>query len=112
MQRVLITGITGFVGGHLAEALLAAGGVELVGLSRAGWAAEWSHLAGRIPVHEADIADGSRVEAVLREFNPRQIFHLAGYAHTGKSFQEPDQAWHGNLTATRSLFEAVARWGG
>jgi GDP-4-dehydro-6-deoxy-D-mannose reductase len=43
---------------------------------------------------------------------PEQIYHLAGYPHVGRSFQEPEAAWEGNLTATRSLYEAVIRWGG
>ena len=38
--------------------------------------------------------------ALLREVQPEQIYHLAGYANTGKSFTEPDAAWAGNLTAT------------
>jgi GDP-4-dehydro-6-deoxy-D-mannose reductase len=37
---------------------------------------------------------------------------LAGYAQVGQSFREPEAAWDGNLTATRRLYEAVARWGG
>ena len=42
LPRVLITGVTGFAGGHLAEALLARGGVEVFGLSRHGqWPQEW-----------------------------------------------------------------------
>ncbi|HEY7330336.1 MAG TPA: GDP-mannose 4,6-dehydratase, partial [Gemmataceae bacterium] len=39
-------------------------------------------------------------------------YHLAGYPHVGRSFKEPDAAWLGNLTATRSLYEAVIRCGG
>jgi GDP-4-dehydro-6-deoxy-D-mannose reductase len=110
---VLITGVTGFVGGHLAEALLSRGGAEVHGVSRlTDWPAEWSHLAGRVTLHAADLTDGPAVESVLRAARPEQIYHLAGYAHTGRSFREPDEAWAGNLTATRSLYDAVARWGG
>src|SRR6202008_2668643 len=49
---------------------------------------------------------------VLREFQPTQIYHLAGYAEVGSSFAEPDAAWLGNLKATRSLYNAVLAWGG
>lgn len=112
-MRILLTGATGFAGGHLAEALLAGGNVELFGISRrAQWPAEWQHLAGRVQLRAGDVGDGVRIEAVLREVQPEQIYHLAGYAHAGRSFKEVDAAWAGNLSATRTLYDAVLRWGG
>jgi GDP-4-dehydro-6-deoxy-D-mannose reductase len=112
-MRVLVTGVTGFAGGHLAEALLARGGAEVIGLSRHGvWPEEWRHLAGRVDLRAGDVGDGPRVEAVLREVRPDQAYHLAGFAHVGQSFQQPEAAWAGNLRATRCLYDAVVRWGG
>src|SRR5437016_1429371 len=111
-MRILVTGVTGFVGGHLVEALLAAGGGEVHGVAlRAAWPAELTHLAGRVRLHAADLTDPEAVEAVLREAGPDQLYHLAGFAHNGQSFREPDAAWAGNLTATRTLYDAVARRG-
>jgi GDP-4-dehydro-6-deoxy-D-mannose reductase len=112
-MRVLITGVTGFVGGHLADALLERGGVELFGSSRSpatNRLPESCH--DRVALRACDPCDGASVEALLREVRPDQIFHLAGYAHAGRSIQEPDAAWAGNLTATRTLYDAVHRWGG
>src|SRR4051812_42290029 len=112
-MRILLTGVTGFAGGHLAEALLARGGVELAGLSRNGnWAGYWQGLAGRVALHACDLCASSSVEAILRRVEPEQIYHLAGYANAGRSAHEPDAAWAGNLTATRALYDAVVRWGG
>jgi GDP-4-dehydro-6-deoxy-D-mannose reductase len=112
-MRILVTGVTGFAGGHLAEALLARGGAEVFGLSRRGdWPDEWRHLAGRVQLRAADVGDGPQIEAALRETRPEQIYHLAGFAHVGQSFQQPDAAWAGNLKATRALYDAVSRWGG
>src|SRR5579884_658455 len=109
-MRILITGITGFVGGHLVEALVSAGGHTLAGISRqANWPAPLAHLAGAAELHAAELADGGRVEAVLRQFRPDWLIHLAGYANTGASFREPDRCWADNLGATRSLYDAVAR---
>jgi GDP-4-dehydro-6-deoxy-D-mannose reductase len=111
-MRVLITGVTGFAGGHLAETLLAGAGVELYGTSRQGrWPDDLHHLAGAITLLPCDLCDGMAVEAVLRQTLPEQIYHLAGYAHAGSSFRDPDAAWLGNLAATRSLYDAVLRWG-
>jgi GDP-4-dehydro-6-deoxy-D-mannose reductase len=111
-MRNLITGVTGFAGGHLAEALLARG-ETVVGVSRrAVWPTVWRHLAGTVELRACDVGDGAAFEAVLRDVQPECIYHLAGFPHTGRSFKEPDAAWGGNLGATRSLYEAVVRWGG
>jgi GDP-4-dehydro-6-deoxy-D-mannose reductase len=112
-MRTLVTGVTGFAGGYLAEALLARGEADLYGLSRRGeWPAEWRHLAGRVTLSACDLTESAAVERVLRQVRPQRIYHLAGYPHVGQSFHEPDAAWSGNLSATRALYEAVDRWGG
>lgn len=111
-MRTLVTGVTGFAGGYLAEALLARGETELYGLSRGG-----DESAGRggtprgMRLFRCDLTDGAAVEWVLREVRPERVYHLAGYPHVGRSFEEPDAAWAGNLAATRTLYEAVTRWG-
>jgi GDP-4-dehydro-6-deoxy-D-mannose reductase len=111
-MRILVTGVTGFAGGHLAEALLARGDA-VVGVGRSGaWPAPLRHLAGRVDLRTCDLRDGGALETLLREVRPEQVCHLAGYARTGRSFEEPDAAWDGNLTTTRRLYDALARWGG
>jgi GDP-4-dehydro-6-deoxy-D-mannose reductase len=110
--RNLVTGVTGFAGCFLAEALLARGEI-VVGLSRRGtWPDHWGHLRSRVKLFSCDVCDGPALESVLREVRPTRIYHLAGYSQVGASFREPEAAWVGNLTATRHLCEAVARWGG
>jgi GDP-4-dehydro-6-deoxy-D-mannose reductase len=108
-MRILLTGITGFVGGHLVEAL-AGRGHELFGLSReAKWPASLAHLAGAAQLHAGDLLDSARLDPVLSATRPEWIIHLAGYANTGGSFTHVDECWRDNLTATRSLYDAVAR---
>jgi GDP-4-dehydro-6-deoxy-D-mannose reductase len=111
-MRMLVTGATGFAGGHLTEALLARGDA-VVGVARSGsWPAALAHLVRRADLRACDLCNGPAVEALLRDVHPDGIFHLGGYARTGRSFADADAAWDGNLTATRRLYEAVARWGG
>jgi GDP-4-dehydro-6-deoxy-D-mannose reductase len=112
-MRILITGITGFAGGYLAEALLAQGDMQLLGLNRSGrWPNELRHLETRVDLQACNLCDGKGIEKHLRQFGPQQIFHLAGYAHVGQSFREPEAAWTANLTGTLSLYDAISRWGG
>jgi GDP-4-dehydro-6-deoxy-D-mannose reductase len=112
-MRILLTGVSGFAGAYLAEALLSLGGVELFGTCRrTQWPPELWHLAERVALRRCDLCDGSALEAILREIQPEQIYHLAGYSDAGQSFREADAAWAANLTGTRCLYDAVWRWGG
>lgn len=109
-MQVLITGITGFVGGHLTECLLAEGCHQIFGLCRRGsWPGSVGHLAGKAVLFPAELSDSPTCEAAIREARPDWIFHLAGYANTGKSFREPDVCWADNLDATRAFYDAIVR---
>lgn len=110
-MRILITGVTGFAGGHLAESLQGVG--ELHGLNRTGrWPTDLSGLASFVRLYACPLTQPHAVESVVRRIQPDQIYHLAGYARVGESFREVDRTWTDNLTATRTLFHAVERWGG
>src|ERR1700740_3155405 len=102
LTRALVTGVTGFVGCHLARALLERPELQVQGLSlSSAWQQSGEDLSARVALMAGDLCDTPRVIAVLREFQPTQIYHLAGYAEVGSSFAEPDAAWRGNLKATR-----------
>ncbi len=106
-MRTLITGVTGFVGGHLVDYLLRAGNHDIHGTSRNPHSVPAAR-SGSI-LHKADPLDTESMLAVIEAVKPEWIFHLAGYAHNGRSFAEPKQAWAGNLTATQVLFDAIVR---
>ncbi|QEL16207.1 GDP-mannose 4,6-dehydratase [Limnoglobus roseus] len=111
-MRILITGVTGFLGGHLVEHLRTEGGHTLAGVSRqAAWSPEWSHLAGTAKLHAAELSDTARLETLLDDLQPEWIVHLAGYANTGRSFHEPARCWADNLGGTQSLYTAIAHSG-
>jgi GDP-4-dehydro-6-deoxy-D-mannose reductase len=111
-MRILVTGITGFAGSFLAEALLPGRDVQLWGVHRPGKPLPGSLPAGALTWAACDLADRAATIDLVRQAKPDQIYHLAGYASTGRSYREPDTAWEGNLTATRNLLAAVTAWGG
>ncbi|RLS59722.1 MAG: NAD-dependent epimerase/dehydratase family protein [Planctomycetota bacterium] len=110
-SRVLITGITGFAGSYLAEHLQGYAG-EIHGISRSE---KWpenipSHLQ-KIPLHTSNFKDSVQVASVLKKINPTHIYHLAGFAQTGKSFTNTSEAWAANLGAPQILYDAIKKSG-
>lgn len=105
-MRVLITGINGFVGGHLAEYLLAATDWEIWGLAR-GTELRWPTLRGRVQPLAADLLYKASTEAAVRTAQPDIIFHLAAQAHVPTSFADPGTTLTSNLLAQLHVFEGV-----
>ncbi len=100
---VLVTGISGFVGHHLAQAL-AADGHRVAGLVRPD-AAE--SIPDGVTVREADITDADAVRSVFAAAQPDAVIHLAGAASVGASFADPVATWAVNLGGTLSVLEAA-----
>lgn len=111
-MRVLITGITGFVGSHLAEFLVEKGGIEVHGLER--WRSKTDnieHLRGRFKLHFCDIRDASSVYDLLAKVRPDRIFHLAAQSYVLVSWQAPTDTLTTNIIGQLNLFEAVRALG-
>ena len=107
MKRALITGITGFVGSHLAEFLLEKK-IEVYGTRR--WRSKLDNIInieGRINLLEADIRDGYSVAKVVEESSPDFIFHLASQSSVSTSWRAPADTMETNTIGTIHLLEAV-----
>ncbi len=75
-MHALITGGAGFIGSHLADALIARGdSVTILDNMSTGSAKNIAHLKGKIEVHEGDIRDKSIVEKLIEHSDI--IFHMA-----------------------------------
>ena len=106
-MRVLITGITGFVGSHLAEYALKAG-AEVVGSVR--WRSRLEYIEGirrSLRLIEADLRDVSSVRALLAEARPEWIFHLAAQSFVHASFNAPAEALSTNVLCQVNLLEGL-----
>jgi GDP-4-dehydro-6-deoxy-D-mannose reductase len=108
-MRALVTGISGFVGGHLAEHLLSLGD-SVVGLSNSGrWPANLAHLAGSVGIEACDLAGVAQQEMTDRIAlgRPEVVYHLAAQANPQASVADPRGTWALNLGGTLTLLEAV-----
>lgn len=108
-MRVLITGITGMVGSHLADYVLENHpSVELHGLIR--WRSPLDHVRHILPLitlHLAELRDLNSLVALLDEVKPDRIFHLAAQSYVMASFDAPADTIHTNVIGTVNLLDAV-----
>ena len=108
---VLITGISGFAGSHLAKQLLDLG-CEVHGTIRrhaVPMHENIEHLRGHIVLHEADITSAERILGIFEEIKPNAVFHLAAESFVPTSFREPVRVSYNNIIGTLNIFEAANR---
>lgn len=106
-MRVLITGITGFVGSHLAELALDRG-AEVYGSCR--WRSKTDnidHLRDRVHLIECDLRDLSSVQNLLRGSRPDFIVHLAAQSYVAASWHTPAETLVTNVISQVNLLEAI-----
>lgn len=114
-MNVLITGITGFAGSHLAEYILAEHpGVEVHGIIR--WRSRMDNIAhlagtGKIHLHEADLKDMVSLRKALAAAKPDRIFHLAAQSFVPTSWKLPAETFMINSVGQINLFESVLELG-
>lgn len=108
-MRVLITGITGMVGSHLADYIVEHHPtVEVHGLIR--WRSPLENIRGiesKIVLHEAELRDLNSLVCLLRKVQPDRIFHLAAQSYVTVSFDAPADTIHTNVVGTVNLLDAV-----
>jgi GDP-4-dehydro-6-deoxy-D-mannose reductase len=106
-MRVLITGIAGFAGSHLAERLVAAGhrvfGTQLPGEGLTNL----TGIQGEIEMVRCDVTQRSDVLDAIQAAEPDWVFHLAGQASVGDSFHNPGLTIDVNVKGTVNVLEAA-----
>jgi GDP-4-dehydro-6-deoxy-D-mannose reductase len=100
-MKSFITGITGFVGRHLADALSACGR-EVRGISLHVDAQDTRCVSG-------DILDFEGLLEAVANFNPDEIYHLAALTHPSRSRSQPREYYLTNVQGTVNLLEAARR---
>ncbi len=110
MDKVLVTGIAGFVGSHLAEELVERG-FEVWGTHIDNNLENLSHVLSEIRLIKCDLLDRRGVVEALRRSSPDFIIHLAAQSAPSLSFSDPDGTLRTNIFSTLNLFEALLETG-
>ena len=109
-MRVLITGITGFAGSHLADLCLTKKGVELYGIVR--WRSRTEnieHIWDKVKLIECDLRDATSTRDAIEEIRPEYIFHLAAQSFVPTSWNAPTESLVTNIVGQLNVFEAVRK---
>ena len=108
---VLITGVTGFVGSHLAEFLLKKD-MDVYGTMRRRSSLDnIVHMKDKLHLVEMDIQDSHSVETALKEVEPEYIFHLAAQSFVPTSWRSPAETLESNIMGTLNILEAARKMG-
>ncbi len=111
-MRVLITGITGFAGSHLADFALDQEGVEVYGIRR--WRSPTEnidHLVDQLNIVECDLRDAASVTSMIDRIRPDRIFHLAAQSYVPTSWHAPAESLETNIMGQLNVFEALRQTG-
>jgi GDP-4-dehydro-6-deoxy-D-mannose reductase len=126
-MRVLLTGVAGFAGSHLAEYLLSDARVrtatefatdsanapkeevELHGIVHRHERRIY-HLRHRIQLHRGDLRNGLWVHDLIQLIKPDYVLHLAAWSDVGGSWQQPWTTYELNIQCQLNLLEAIRRW--
>ncbi len=109
-MKILITGITGFVGSHLADYVITDfPGVEIHGTKRYHLSRmdNVEHFFDRIRWHDCNLTEASAVSRLIKNVQPDVIFHMAAESFVSPSWDHPNLYMTANYGMTVNILEGV-----
>lgn len=103
-MNILITGINGFVAGHLAERLLTNPAHRIWGVARSD-ALTLPALRERVQLVSFDLRDTTMLRQVLADIKPDAVLHLAAQASVARSFADAINTTHDNVLPSVALMQ-------
>ena len=108
-KNVFVTGITGFVGSHIAEKLLSMN-ANVSGIVRRRSSLEnIEPIKHKVKLIDGDISDSYSVYAAMKEAQPEVIFHLAAQSFVPLSWSAPLETIRTNIDGTLNVLEAIRK---
>lgn len=117
MNKVLITGITGMVGSHLADFLIKETDWEIYGMYR--WRSPLDNIRHliddinakkRVHLIYGDLRDAISIDNVVKDVRPDYVFHLAAQSYPRTSFDAPLDTLDTNIQGTTRVLESLKKY--
>jgi len=114
-MAVLVTGGAGFIGANFVIDWLRGSRETIVNVDKLTYAGHMENLhpVSDDPKHvfiRQDIVDGHGLRAILRQYRPRAIVHLAAESHVDRSVHGPADFISTNVTGTFQLLDAALEY--
>ncbi len=107
-MKVLIIGIAGFAGSHLAELLLHEKSLGVYGLVRKGTPPHnLKAFKSKLRLSSGDMLDAKEMRKLLQKIKPDIIYHLAAQSASKKAWEHPAQTLETNILGTLNILEAM-----
>ena len=105
-KTVMITGVQGYIGSHIAKAFKSVGWT-VTGLDRVE---EKSHIKPYVDKFmKIDYTNHIMTEAYIKNVMPAVIVHCGGTSLVGPSMKDPDTYYKNNVAGTISLLDSIMK---
>jgi UDP-glucose 4-epimerase len=107
-MRVFITGGAGFIGSHLADALIARGDeVTILDNLSTGSATNIAHLSGKVELHQGDIRDAALIEKLMAPAD--LVLHMAAALGVNTILEKTIESVSVNFTGSEVVLNAATK---
>ena len=105
-MKIMITGVEGFIGSHLADFMINKG--DVIGITQdISNKRNIKHLENKIELIECDINDKQKITDIIEKSKPKIIFHMAAQSFVMPSWKDPEQTFKTNIFGTLYMLEAL-----
>jgi dTDP-glucose 4,6-dehydratase len=117
-MRVMVTGGAGFIGSAVCRLFVGELNLTVLNIDKLTYAANPGSLrpieaSPRYMFHQADVCDRRAIAAIIREFDPDAVLHLAAETHVDRSIDGAAEFIRTNIEGTWVLLDAtLAHWQG
>lgn len=108
-MRILVTGIAGFAGSHLATYLVHETDAEVHGVVHRH-ERRIQHIQDQLQLHRGDLRNALWVSELIQQVQPTHLVHLAAWSDVGGSWRQPWTTYELNIQCQLNLLEAAHRW--